>query len=282
MENVLRVSKIIQEPDIKNQKVNYIHKGEGAPILLVHGIAASLHDWDELVPELAAKGYAAYALDLLGHGKSGKPSVRTYHIDWLFEHFAGWIDALNLTQPPVLCGHSLGGYLSLEYARRFPSRVRGLILSNPYYQTEQLSALIRFSFRRPHLNSFIVEWTPHWMFRMIVDATSRAMGRTNGATHALPEKVRHQTTLDYKRTSPGVYNLPNTVTNLLQHLPEINLPALVVWGDRDLTLAPKSFPALVKALPRADGKIIYGAGHVPHQSNSAEYNQIITEFLKTL
>jgi pimeloyl-ACP methyl ester carboxylesterase len=120
------------------------------------------------------------------------------------------------------------------------------------------------------------------MFRTIIDATSRAAGRTNGATHALPEKVRHQMTLDYKRTAPGVYNLPNTVTDLTDCLPDINVPALILWGDRDLTLAPRSFPRLVEAMPRATGKVISGAGHVPHQTNAAEYNQIVLEFLKSL
>src|SRR5512146_661634 len=207
MDNALQVNRIREPIDIKNQKANFIRKGKGAPVLLVHGIAASLHDWDELAPELAARGYTAYALDLLGHGKSGKPPTRTYRIEWLFEHFAGWIDSLRLTEPPVLCGHSLGGYLSLEYVRRFPARTRGLILSNPYYRLGQLSTLLRLSYHRPHLNGLIVEKTPHWMFRIIIDATSLAMGRTSGGVHHLSEKVRHQTTLDYKRTAPGAYNL---------------------------------------------------------------------------
>lgn len=282
MESVLQVNSISQEINSRDQKVNYIQKGAGIPVLLIHGIAASLHDWDELIPELAAGGYAAYALDLLGHGKSGKPDVRTYQIDWLFEHFTGWIDSLHLTQPPVLCGHSLGGYLSLEYARRFPARTLGLILSNPYFHLGQLSTLIRLSYRRPYLNGRIIERIPHWMFRVIIDGTSRAAGRTNGTTHALPEKVRRQMIIDYKRTAPGVYHLPNTAVDLTEYLPRINVPALILWGDRDLTLAPQSFPRLVEAMPRATGKVISGAGHVPHQSNAVEYNRIVLEYLKQL
>ncbi|MEW6400662.1 MAG: alpha/beta hydrolase [Chloroflexota bacterium] len=282
MDNALQANSIATPIDIRNQKVNYVQKGEGAPILLIHGIAASLHDWDELLPALAANGFAGYALDLLGHGKSGKPPVRGYQMEWLFEHFAGWIDSLNLTQPAILCGHSLGGYLSLEYARRFPSQIRGLILSNPYYRLGQLSRLLRLSYHRPHLNGMIIERTPHWMFRMIIDATSLALGRTRGGVHHLSEKVRHQTTIDYKRTSPGAYNLPNTADDLSQYLPAINVPALVIWGDRDLTLSPTSFPDLVQAMPNAQAKVISGAGHVPHQSDPGEYNQIVLEFLAAL
>ena len=282
MENILQASNLVERLDIKSQKVNYVQKGEGAPVLLIHGIAASLHDWDELVPALAENGYSAYALDLLGHGKSGKPRVRAYQMEWLFEHFAGWIDSLSLTQPLVLCGHSLGGYLALEFARRFPSRTRSLILSNPYYRLGQLSALLRLSYHRPHLNGLIIERTPHWMFRMIIDVTSLALGRTRGGTHHLSEKVRHQTTVDYKRTSPGAYNLPNTAEDLSQHLTEIHVPTLVIWGDRDMTLAPTSFPELVQSMPNAQAKIIYGASHVPHQSDPQEYNKIVMGFLESL
>ena len=56
------------------QKVNYVQHGAGAPVILTHGLAASLHDWDDLLPELSASGYAGYALDLLGHGESEKPA----------------------------------------------------------------------------------------------------------------------------------------------------------------------------------------------------------------
>ena len=47
---------------------NYVKEGDGPPVILIHGLAASLHDWDDLIPELAANGYSAYAPDLLGHG----------------------------------------------------------------------------------------------------------------------------------------------------------------------------------------------------------------------
>ncbi len=281
MENALQANSFAEQIDFRKQKVNYIQKGDGAPVLLVHGMAASLHDWDVLTPLLVERGYSAYALDLLGHGKSGKPNARDYHMDWLFEHFAGWIDSLHLSEPPILCGHSLGGYLALQYVLRFPSRARGLILSNPYYRLGQLSRILRLSYQHPHLNGFVVQRTPFWLFRLIIDASSLVMGRTRGAVHELSEKVRHQTTVDYKRTSPGAYNLPNTAEDLSKYLPQINVPALVIWGDRDLTLAPASFSELVQSLPNAQGRIVYGAGHVPHQSDPGEYNQLVLEFLQS-
>jgi pimeloyl-ACP methyl ester carboxylesterase len=119
------------------------------------------------------------------------------------------------------------------------------------------------------------------MFRLIIDATSLALGRTRGGVHDLSEKVRHQTVIDYKRTSPGVYNLPNTVEDLTACLPSIHVPALVVWGDRDPTLSRDSFAELVKSMPDARAKIIKGAGHVPHQSDPQAYNGIVLDFLQS-
>jgi pimeloyl-ACP methyl ester carboxylesterase len=111
---------------------------------------------------------------------------------------------------------------------------------------------------------------PEWMFRLVVDVTSIGMGHSSGAIHALPDHIRAQTALDYTRTASGVYNVPNTMSDLTNHLSSISLPALVVWGSRDQTLAPSSFPKLVDAMPRAEGKSIR-AGHVPHQSNAKEF-----------
>ncbi|HAV75909.1 MAG TPA: hypothetical protein DCX53_01000 [Anaerolineae bacterium] len=260
---------------------NFIQAGDGTPVILIHGIAASLHDWDDLIPALTQNGYASYALDLLGHGDSPKLESRSYQLDWVFDHFVNWITSLRLTEPAVLIGHSLGGYLALEYARRFSIWTRGLILVNPLYSRVQLPPLLRRSYSNQNLRSVIVEKTPRWMFRAIVDITSRMMGHSAGGIHSLPEHIREQTALDYTRTASGVYNIPNTLGDFSDHLSSITLPTLVVWGDRDQTLSPSSFPKLVNKLPRATGKSIR-AGHVPHQSDADEFKGMVLEFLRVL
>jgi pimeloyl-ACP methyl ester carboxylesterase len=250
-------------------------------VILIHGVAASHHDWDELIPELTANGYSCYALDLLGHGDSPKPDLRAYQMDWLLDHFLNWEKSLHLTEPAIVIGHSLGGYIALQYARRLSSNARGLVLVNPLYSLSQLPPLVRRTYRRPHLSSYVVSRTPSWVFRLIVDMSSIAMRHGRGALHSLPEKVRAQTALDYTRTSPGVYNIFNNGSDLSEHLPFISIPTMVIWGDRDQTLAPASFGKMVNQMPRAIGKSIR-AGHVPHQSNAGEFNQITIDFLKTL
>jgi len=263
--------------------VNFIQQGRSAdmPVIMIHGIAASLHDWDDLTPELTKSGYASHALDLLGHGDSPKPESRAYHVDWLIDHFLHWMQSLHLSEPAVLIGHSLGGYIALEYARRVSAWTRGLVLVNPFFSRSQLPLLLRKTYGRSNFSGLIAGRTPEWLFRFIVDVTSVAMGHSEGAVHSLPEHIRAQTALDYTRTAPGVYNVPNDLMDLAKTLPHISVPTLVVWGERDQTLAPSSFPKMVEAMPRAIGRSI-NAGHVPHQSNAPEFNAMVMEFLREL
>lgn len=258
---------------------NYVQQGNGTPVILIHGMAASLHDWDDLIPELTKNGYATYAPDLLGHGDSPKLDSRAYHIDWMFEHFFQWMKSLRLTEPAILIGHSLGGYIALEYARRVSASTRGLVLVNPFYARSQLPFLLRNAYRRANLSSLLLERTPDWLLRFFVDMSSAAIGHSVGTLRSLPERIRMQTVLDYKRTAPGVYHLPNVVSDMTEVLPEIHIPALVVWGDRDRTLAPASFARLVSALPKARSEVLH-AGHIPHQSHAEDFNQIVMKFLR--
>lgn len=260
---------------------NYVQQGTGTPAIMIHGLAASLHDWDDLIPALAGNGHACYALDLLGHGDSQKPDERAYQMDWIFEHFFNWVDSLHLSEPAILIGHSLGGYVALEYARRLSAATRGLILVDPFYSHSQLPLLLRQTYRHTNLGRLAVNQMPERWFRFLVDVSSMAMGHSVGALHSLPERIRVQTALDYKRTAPGVYHIPNVISDMTPHLHEIDVPTLVVWGDHDQTLSPASFARVVKGLPKARGETLH-AGHVPHQSHVAEFNQIVMRFLREI
>ena len=268
----------INIPTIAND-VRQSADNAGTPIVLIHGIAASLHDWDDLIPELTKNGHTSYALDLLGHGDSPKLDSHAYQMEWIYEHFSTWIRSLHLTEPAILIGHSLGGHIALEYARRDSAWTRGLVLVNPFYSRSQLNKLLRRPYTGRNLKGLIAGKTPQWLYRAFVDIASVAMRPDNSTLHSLPPRVRAQTALDYTRTAPGIYNVPNMIEDLIEHVSSISTPTLVVWGERDQTLAPSSFRKLVDAMPRAVGKS-FRAGHVPHQSHADEFNQVVMEFIR--
>lgn len=266
------------------QFVNYVQQGRGAPVILTHGLAASLHDWDDLLPELAASGYAGFALDLLGHGESYKPvNHQDYSFDHVYDHYSAWVDSLNQTDPMILIGHSLGGGLSLQYTLQHPERVRALVLVNPFYDIHQLPPVLRLAFRRKLINTNLIDRTPYRLFRLMVDLTSFNYYIGHRETHVLPEHIRYQTALDYKRASSGIYNIPRSFPNLTSNLPQIKQPTLLLWGGRDQTLAPQSFPRIGEFLPNVvSSHALPICGHVPHQCHPEKFNPHVMKFLKDL
>ena len=269
----------MNKPTTPEKLVHYVQQGTGAPVILIHGLAASLFDWNDLIPELAGAGYAAYALDLLGHGQSYKPEhLNEYTVENVFAHFSAWIDTLQLDEPLILVGHSLGGYLAIQYALRHPERVRALVLADPFYNLSQLPFFLRLYYRYPLLDATLIEQAPEWLIRSVVDLTSLSI--RNG--YILPKDVRIQTAADYKRANPGIFNILHSFKDLTPCLSSISQPTLVLWGERDQTLAPALFQKIIDAIPHASGSGLPGAGHVPHQSHAKEFNQRVMEFLQTM
>ncbi|GAB4541296.1 MAG: alpha/beta fold hydrolase [Anaerolineales bacterium] len=256
--------------------------GTGAPVILTHGLAASLRDWDDLLPDLAAFGYAAHALDLLGHGESAKPAdPREYTFESVFAHFSAWIDSLSIDAPMILIGHSLGGGLCMQYALLHPQRARALVLINPFYDLRQLPPLIRFAFQRQLIRPAWIERLPYRAFRLLVELTSFHLSMGGKQTHSLPEAIRRQTALDYKRAAAGIYHIPRALPHF--ELNRVRQPTLLLWGERDQTLAPQSFPQLASSLPSLISARSFAAcGHVPHQCHPQQLNPQVLKFLKDL
>jgi len=261
--------------------VNYIREGIGTPVILIHGLAASLHDWDFIIPGLATSGYDACALDLLGHGDSLKPGqMDHYNIENVFEHLSTWMDLLEFSEPFTIIGHSLGAYLALLYAIRFPQKARSLILVNPFFNLRQLPYTFQLVFRYPLINTTMIERTPYWMFRLMIDLTSLHIKPWIRASHTLPEIVREQTALDYKRAAPEIFNIPRTMCDLTPELSQILKPTQVIWGVNDQTLDPASFHQLVQRLPNASWSVMPSCGHVPHQCHPSDFNKLVMDFLQ--
>jgi pimeloyl-ACP methyl ester carboxylesterase len=264
--------------------VNSVQQGKGAPVILTHGLAASLHDWDDLLPVLDAAGYAGYALDLFGHGESYKPvDHREFSFDAVFDHFSAWVDSLQIKEPMILVGHSLGGGIVLQYALLHPKRVRALVLVNPFYDIQQLPPAMRFLFRNQLLNTAFIDRTPYRLFRIFVDLTSTNFYSGHKEPHVLPEHIRDQTALDFTRASSGIYNIPYTLPYLTSDLSRIHQPTLLVWGSRDQTLVPDSFSRMESLLPNiVSSHAMPICGHVPHQCHPENFNPLVMKFLNEL
>jgi pimeloyl-ACP methyl ester carboxylesterase len=109
--------------------------GQGEPTLvLVHGWAFDHHVWDGQAQSLAA-GHRVVTLDLAGHGESGG-SRRAWTMAAFGEDVKAVVEAVGAKQV-VLVGHSMGGPVVLEAARRMPERVKGIVLVDTLLNVEE-------------------------------------------------------------------------------------------------------------------------------------------------
>lgn len=272
-------------PRTSSDEFYYIHftrTGTGAPLLLLHGLAASHFDWEAIGPELVSAGYQIIAPDLPGHGDSYKPARREmYHIENVFDTFAEWVDSLEISDPLTIIGHSLGGYLSLEFALRQPERVRALVLLAPYYTLGQIPYLLRIAMREEAINAVALDRVPRWLYALLVELSSYTLIEGQGLGHELPRLARAQAVRDYQRVAPGAFRLPFTARNLEPYLDHIAAPTLLIYGQRDRTLNPRSFPLLAELIPNVR-TLRLPAGHVLHQSHPEQVTSEIVDFLESL
>lgn len=257
-----------------NGKHHYVEVGRGQPVVLLHGMASSLHSWDYLIPGLTRRGHKVYALDLLGHGRSYKPKhPEDYHIQSYYRHFVEWLEATKLSGTQFsIVGHSMGAYLSLLYALAHPQQLKRLVLVDPFYSPEQMSWRLKMSARRPQISAWMMRATPAWLAYPFV--------RYNPAVaRQIPARVLNRMARDYGRVDPNIVFTAATTRDLSKHLPEIQTEALVIWGEKDPTLAPNSFPRLVRRLPAAQARVIPHTGHLPHLAKAGEVQGAVFTFL---
>ncbi|HAO2892116.1 TPA: alpha/beta fold hydrolase, partial [Escherichia coli] len=107
---------------ILDSTLYYEETGVGTPIVFLHGNPTTSHLWRNITPALS--GYRRLAPDLIGMGRSGRPSLGYSFADQA-RYLDAWFDALGLSDV-ILVGHDWGGTLALDWAARHPERVRGV------------------------------------------------------------------------------------------------------------------------------------------------------------
>lgn len=256
---------------------HYAQAGEDGPaIVILHGWAASLNQWDWLLPILADAGYTAYAIDLLGHGQAPRLSHNHAVEDYL-KYLRQWIKALDI-ECPIFLGHSMGGYLSLQYALAHPGSVRGLVLVAPLYGQHQFDRYYQFGWwllGKPEMlraGELVFRHIPNWL----IDASHYLNPKDIGSASA---SLRRQVTLDHKRADARIVRTLLFVGDLRPRLQELTVPILVTWGEYDRLLSPGSFQILVDMLPTAQGHCFTDVGHHPHVACPQDFTKLVLTFL---
>ncbi len=113
---------------VSGLRIRYRIAGQGEPILLVHGLGASLEFWDWTLP-LLSRRYQVAAFDLPGFGWSDTPPYELFSLEGATKLIAGVLDALGWRSATII-GNSMGGLLALNLALTESKRVDRLVLVN--------------------------------------------------------------------------------------------------------------------------------------------------------
>ena len=211
----------------------YYQGGMGTrDVLLLHGWAASGRMWLRSMWALR-RDYRLLAPDLPGFGDTAAPPPGWYSVEQYTDHVAAFCEALNI-RPYAVIGHSMGGRLTLDLARRYPHLAQRLVVISPTI-TGRLGL---------NLDVFLMGAAGHalkevsrrvWPLAIATVMTEYWTPRYLGT-----EAVR-RTTTDLRRASweGAVGSLRALVKqDYSPHLEEIPHPALVICGKRDYTIPP--------------------------------------------
>lgn len=264
--------------DLEGARVRYVRKGRGPAVVLLHGFAASIYTWKDVLPALAEAGHDVVAIDLPGFGGSSIP--RPLDGSAYPGVVVAVMDRLGLDRA-ALVGNSLGGSIAVAVAAERPERVDRLALID--------SAGFNFGAGdRPLLLRLLA--APG------VGAAAERLPVRRRLTRAGLRQVFFDDALvtdervdEYAvpMTRPGAARaaaelLANPVPSDFDALvARVRAPTLVVWGREDTWIPLAHAARFTAAIPGSTSVVLDACGHVPQEEKPAEVAARLRDFLAT-
>ncbi len=267
-------------------RVHHVEDGpEGAdPVLLLHGEPTWSYLYRKVIPVLAGAGHRVLAPDLVGFGKSDKPSRRgdysyARHVAWM----AGWMRARELTRVTLVC-QDWGALIGLRLVAEHPERFARVVVANGGLPTGDQHTPFPFKVWQA-----FARWTPRFPVGRLVQAGTQ--------TRLPPEVVAaYEAPFPAERYKAGARTLPALVpTRASDPANEANRrawealrawgrPFLTAFGDRDAFFRGID-RLLQRTVPGAAGQphtTLHGAGHFIQEDAGEELGKVVAAWLAGL
>ncbi|KAJ7295472.1 hypothetical protein O6H91_06G029300 [Diphasiastrum complanatum] len=280
----------------RGHKVHYVVKGEGRPVVLIHGFGASTFHWRYNIPELA-KHFKVYAMDLLGFGLSEKALIDYNPFVWR-DQVADFVQEI-VAKPAVLVGNSIGGFTVLLTAAAFPQLTSGLVLLNASGQfevpDEQKKPVIQETALQRLVITPLITWARRWAIlftfwqakqpsRIRSVLNNVYVDRTNvddNLVQSIVTPAQEPNAAEvYYRMMTQFLSRPSDIT-LNKLLAELSCPLMLLWGDLDPWMGATKAEK-IKQLYDKTLLVRLQAGHCPHDEAPKEANQALVDWISSL
>jgi pimeloyl-ACP methyl ester carboxylesterase len=249
---------------IERLRVRYIEIGRGPTVVMIHGNAGSIEDFEFGVIQALSSNYRVIAVDRPGHGKSDRPTATSASVEYQARLLHQVLLSLRVHEP-VLVGHSWGAALALSYALQYPTDVSAMILVAPAaYPDAGESRLLQALAKPPLLGDMNLILGRAILGRQILRAgLSRAF-----SPQAVPEQYFKRVASSWlgrkqlKAYLDDESSLNASLNKFSQHYGEIDIPVVILTGDHDAIVSAKENAYRLKSvIPQAQLIEIKDTGH---------------------
>ena len=259
--------------EVLGTEVRVKESGQGEPLLLLHGFAASADTWDGWRAYLG-KHYRVIAVDIPPFGITGPLAGRQMSPAELQNFMDALVGKLGLARF-YLGGNSLGGYISWNYARRHPENVKKLILvdSAGYSHATPLPVKLMQT-------PVVRDITAHFSPRPIVAASVRDVyGNTGNVTDA--QIQRYHDMMRRENSRAAVADLMSALHFDGQGVRDVKTPTLIIWGGRDRWIPPAHAELFHRDIAGSQLIMFDELGHIPMEEDPARTALAAERFLQS-
>lgn len=258
---------------VRNLSMEYRAQGKGQAVLFIHGYPLNSALWQPQLEGLADIAYMI-APDLRGHGRS-EPLPPPYSMEMLADDCCALLDALGIQQAVIVCGLSMGGYVTFAFYRKYAARVAGLILAatragvdSPEGRANRLAAIERARDPAQGPAAVIEAMLP----KMLAPQAYRNRPDLVNQVRAIMQSTSVEGIIGDQM---GMLERADAIPLLAQ----IDRPVLVVHGADDQLIPVTEAQAMHAAIKTSRLQIIDGAGHLVNLEQPAQFNAAVRAFI---
>jgi len=244
------------------------HKSK--PIILVHGFPFDRLMWNAQVEEFSMN-YFCVTFDIRGLGESSVEDGQ-FTMEGFVDDLEFLIDELKLNKP-ILCGLSMGGYISLRAIERFQNKFSGLILCDTKSEADDNQGKLKRAAAIKQINSGDFE---NFVETFVQNCFGERFVKENNSEY---RKVVDRSKKNNPLGVKGCLLAMAGRTDTTESLSGINLPALIICGSEDKLSPPSIMKPISEKISNSKFVMVEGSGHMTPIENQQKVNSAIKEFL---